>query len=73
MKTRIEGLVQLKTGDAVKGVICDQWFSRFIRVDNASALSAADPASGQVKVDGIVWIPRANVSFIQEIIKAEAA
>lgn len=73
MKTRIEGVVNLKGGDAVKGVVLDRFFSRFVRVDNASAASAADPGAGAVKVDGVVWIPRASILFIQEILKVESA
>ena len=71
MKTRMEGLIQLKSGDAVKGVISRTWFSKFLRVDNATAMSSADPRN-PVKMDGIVWVPRANISFVQEILKVEA-
>lgn len=74
MRTRIEGLVQLRNGDAVKGVLSRRlFFWRFMRVDGASVISAADPASGAVKATGIVWVPRDFIEFIQEVSKVTVA
>lgn len=73
MRTRIEGLVQLTTGDAVKGVISRApLFWKFLRVDNATGLAAADPGHPS-KMDGTVWIPKSKVAFIQEITQVEVA
>lgn len=67
MRTRIEGLVQLKDGDAVRGVLSRRLlFWRFMRVDNAIGISVKDPAH-PAKMDGVVWVPRANISFVQEV------
>ena len=68
MRARMEGLVQLRTGDAVRGVISrTRWPWRYVRVDTPTALSVRDP-DHPAKIDGIAWIPKENVSFIQELV-----
>ena len=68
MKTRITGLVQLKTGDAVRGVVSRlSWPWRYVRIDTAEAFSAIDPTGAPVKVDGVVWIPKTNIAYVQEV------
>ena len=62
---RITGLVQLKTGDALMGVISGRsFFFRYLRIDNATAMSMKDPDHPS-RMDGAVFVPKANVSFIQ--------
>jgi len=64
---RVTGLVQLKSGggDAITGAISRRFFLfRYLRVDNATALSAKDPQH-PAKVDGAVFVPKSNVAFIQ--------
>ena len=68
---KIEGLAQLKTGEAVRGVISHRLpFFRFLKVENPTAI---ERTTGQEsKADGIIWIPKPNVLFIQEVLRVTA-
>lgn len=74
MRTRIEGLVNTKDGDGVKGVISRRAiFWRFLKVEAVGAnkvtiMSEKDPAHPLI-ADGVVWIPRANIAYVQEIVR----
>lgn len=73
MRTRLNGLVQLKTEDAVQGVISRMGFIwKYVRVDGATVIAFRDP-NHPAPVDGVVWIPKRNVAYIQELIRAEVA
>jgi len=62
---RKTGLVQLKTGDAITGAISRRLFVfRYLRIDNATALAAAD--DHPTRMDGYVLVPKINVAFIQQ-------
>ena len=62
----IEGLIQLKTGDAIRGIITHRApVYRYLRVLNATAIEGRTEKSA--KADGILWVPKANVLFIQEL------
>jgi hypothetical protein len=63
--------VQLKTGDAIQGVISRRaWWWRFLVIDSPIAIEAK--TSQQAKMDGQALIPKTNVSFIQRRYPAEA-
>jgi hypothetical protein len=64
---RVTGLVQLRSGggDAIMGAVSRRLFVfRYLRVDNATALSAKDPAH-PTKMQGTILIPKVNVAYIQ--------
>jgi len=67
---KIEGLVQLKTGEAVRGIISHRLpFFRYLKVENPTAIEKGGTES---KADGIIWIPKPNVLFIQQIMRVTA-
>ncbi len=63
---RVAGLIQMKTGDAVSGIVSRRlpWF-RFIRVEQAELHEASTQTT--TKADGVFWVPRSNVLFIQQL------
>lgn len=64
---KIEGLVQLKSGEAVRGIISHRLpFFRFLKVENATAINEAGQES---PADGLIWIPKPNITFIQQLIR----
>lgn len=69
---RIQGLIQLKTGDAVKGVVSRRSpVFRFLKVEQASLLEAA--TQKETTADGIIWVPKGNVLFIQQVVTIAVA
>lgn len=64
---KIKGMVQLKTGDAVKGIVSRRWpWFNFLKLESAEVIEAK---SGQRSpVDGHLWVPKTNVLFIQELV-----
>jgi hypothetical protein len=72
MRAKSDALVQLKTGDAIKGLVSHTaFFWRNIKVEQAFGISVADPktATDPVKMDGVIWIPKTNVSFIEQLFR----
>jgi len=68
---QIEGLVQLQSGDAVRGIVGRlRWPWRYIRIHGATAFSAQTGDGSPV--DGVVWIPKRNVLYVQELVQAPA-
>ncbi len=63
---KIAGLIQLKTGDAVSGIVSRRlpWF-RFLRVEMAELHEARTQTT--TKADGTFWVPKANALFIQQL------
>lgn len=63
---KIEALVQLHTGDAIRGIVSRRapWF-RHLKVQNATAVEGRTGRSAPA--DGIIWVPKRNVQFIQEL------
>jgi hypothetical protein len=75
MQWRHEGLVQLRTGDALTGLISRRSFVfRYLRVEQGSkgivGISENDP-NHPTKIDGVVLVPKRNISFIQAHIHIE--
>jgi hypothetical protein len=73
---RVEALVQLKTGDAVRGVISHRapWF-RYLRVEGTATekVHVIEAKSQQHSTaDGALLIPKANVLFLQQITRVTA-
>ena len=62
---RIAGLVQLKTGDAVSGIVTRLPWSRYVRVENPQVHDAGTQTS--TKADGKIFIPKINILFIQQM------
>jgi hypothetical protein len=69
--SRIAGLIQLKTGDAISGVVSRRapWF-RFLRVENTELHEAATQTT--TRADGIIFVPKENVLFVQQLVRIAA-
>lgn len=66
--SRIAGLVQLKTGDAVSGIVSRRarWFT-YLRVEMAELHDAATRTT--TKADGSIFILKSNVIFVQQLVR----
>jgi hypothetical protein len=63
---KVAALLQLKTGDAVSGIVSRRLFLfRFYRVDMPELHEARTQTS--TKADGVFWVPKANVLFLQQL------
>ena len=74
---RIEALVQFKTGNACQGIVSRRlWCWRFLKVEGSAGNSAImmEGQTGQrTEAPGIIWVPKANVDFIQEVVRVSPA
>lgn len=69
---RIQGLVQFKTGDAVRGVVSRRSLVfRFLKVEQATLLDAG--TQSETKADGVFWVPKSNVLFVQQLVAVTVA
>lgn len=64
---KILGIVQLTSGDAIRGVVSRRMpFWKQLKVENATAIEGRSGKSASV--DGILWIPKTNVVFVQQLL-----
>jgi len=63
---KIAGLIQLKSGDAVSGIVSRRlpWF-RFLRVEMCELHESRTQTT--TSADGTFWVPKANVLFVQQL------
>jgi hypothetical protein len=66
-----ECLVQLKTGDAIRGVTTRLWWwFRYLKVQNCSVIEVK---TGKISpADGVILVPKQNVMFIQQLLRVVA-
>jgi hypothetical protein len=65
---KVAGLIQLKSGDAVSGIVSRRaWFFRFLKVEMPELHDAGTQTT--TKADGLVWVPKSNVMFIQQLVR----
>jgi hypothetical protein len=64
-------MIQLKSGDAVSGITSRRlpWF-RFLKVEMAELHDSQTQNS--TPADGVIWVPKANVLLLQELLRVVA-
>jgi hypothetical protein len=64
--SKVAGLIQLKSGDAVSGIVSRRApFFRFLKVEMAELHNAQTQEA--TRADGVIWVPRSNILFFQQI------
>lgn len=65
---KIEAMIQLTTGDAIRGIVSRRapWFNH-LKVENATAVEGTTGRSAPA--DGILWVPKKNVVFVQQLFR----
>jgi hypothetical protein len=65
---KIAGLVQLKSGDAISGIVSRRaGWHRFYRVEMAELHDAGTQTT--TRADGLIWVPKSNVVFLQQLVR----